>query len=63
MKTAKDQNVKRHPPSCVSFCSCEHKQQDEIYGEHMRLFAHASAKGTKLNRYRCTVCAREKDIA
>ena len=35
-------------------CFCEHKAQDEMHGEKMRVF---NRRGTT-NEYRCTVCGR-----
>jgi hypothetical protein len=45
----------------VRWCTCEHKAQDGLHREHMRVYNRAPGKGgsTTPNRYRCTVCRKE----
>ena len=43
-------------------CVCNHTEQDKLYGKGNRLANHAPSKGTKPNRYRCTVCQREHEV-
>lgn len=42
-------------------CKCEHPYQDKRYGEGMRVFNYAPAKGQKPNRYRCSICGQERE--
>ena len=44
----------------IKFCGCEHKFQDERYGEHQRVHTPAIDKSTKGTIWRCTVCGKEK---
>jgi hypothetical protein len=48
-------------PPIVKQCTCIHTGQDELYGKGMRLMNHASAKGAKPKRYRCTICLKETE--
>lgn len=52
----------RHPEICN--CSCTHSFQDTTYGVQMRVWTFAPGNKTsgKENRFRCTVCGKEKDI-
>lgn len=40
----------------ILHCTCEHVQQDRIYGKGMRAHNFARGKGV----WRCTVCGKEK---
>ena len=42
----------------IKTCTCEHKDQDEMYGKGQRVHN----LGTKTNVWRCTVCLKEKSI-
>ena len=42
-------------------CTCEHAQQDALYGPKMRVFNQCAGK-TNI-KYRCTVCKSEKEAA
>lgn len=43
----------------IKNCTCEHKEQDEMYGKGRRVKNLAKGKnGEKI--YRCTVCLAEK---
>ena len=42
-------------------CNCISSYQDEVYGKHQRVANSASGKGSKPNRYRCTVCGKDHD--
>lgn len=40
-------------------CTCEHKSQDTLYGNQMRVFNGKVSKGSQ-KEWRCTVCNKEK---
>jgi hypothetical protein len=48
----------------IAYCACKNDFQEKQYGQGLRVFNHAPGKdGSSLkNRFRCTVCGREKDI-
>lgn len=52
-----------HPPTRTIPCVCDNPYQDKLYGRGNRLFNHAPSKQTKPNRYRCTVCKAEREVA
>ena len=49
-------------PPIVRQCSCPNPVQDELHGKNMRLWNHASKKGEKPKRFRCTVCCKEQEF-
>lgn len=48
----------------IAQCGCgkSHEFQDSTYGKGKRVFNSASSKGAKSRRFRCTVCAKEKEL-
>lgn len=57
MKSKQKQPIISTNESCiVRPCTCTNEGQDELYGKGNRLWNHASGKGSKPKRYRCTVC-------
>ena len=40
-------------------CTCDYKDQDEIYGKKMRVM-NSTRKGMSRIIYRCTVCKKER---
>jgi len=40
-------------------CSCDHKGQDKLHGEKIRVYNECISKTPSKKRYRCTVCGRE----
>ena len=45
----------------VKFCSCEHKWQDERYGQHNRLHNLAKSKSATGKAWTCTVCGKKSE--
>lgn len=44
----------------IAKCTCQHKGQDGLHGEHMRVWnAHKRKDG--VTQLRCTVCGRERE--
>ncbi len=41
----------------ISDCNCKSEFQDKTYGKNKRIF-----NKMKNNKYRCTVCSKEKNI-
>ena len=52
----------RTGPPRIRPCTCTQEYQDSIYGRGNRLWNHAPFKGSRPNRYRCTVCCKEQDF-
>ena len=47
----------------ISNCTCKHEVQDKFYGKGRRVFNSAPGKSRAFpNRYRCTVCGKEKNV-
>lgn len=43
-------------------CTCQHKQQDEMYGKGNRVWNECKRKTSNWARWRCTVCGTEREI-
>ena len=41
-------------------CTCESKFQDKLYGKGVRIHNSAINVGSKVEKYRCTVCGGER---
>lgn len=41
-------------------CTCNHKGQDELHGEKIRVFNKTEKKSGNQPVYRCTVCLAER---
>ena len=44
----------------ILFCTCQHKYQDQKYGQGNRVHNRVPRKGLP-DAYRCTVCERERE--
>lgn len=55
-KKAETQQSSSKTPTKIISCSCEHHQQDLLYGVNRRLANRAKPNEQK-PRYRCTVCS------
>ena len=42
-------------------CSCEHKSQDELHGPGNRVMSRVKQSDGKSNKYRCSVCLKERE--
>lgn len=43
----------------IKTCTCNHKGQDELYGEGKRVFNLTQKGKAEVKIYRCTVCGAE----
>ena len=49
-------------PAIVKPCDCQHEGQNKLHGKQMRVWNQIkTAQGAK-NKYRCTVCLKEKEF-
>lgn len=62
MKTSQTNKVSRYRGSIIKLCTCTNPSQDAMYGKDMRVRNNASDKGSKPDKFRCTVCTTEREF-
>lgn len=51
------------PTTLITGCTCQHSQQDRMYGGGQRVFNHApGGSGKSPDLYRCSVCGTSRPI-
>lgn len=61
MKTQQQQPLTKQK-TVLKPCTCNNSGQDGLHGVGIRVWNYADGKRKFPNRYRCTVCGREKDF-
>ena len=51
-----------NPGVLIRQCSCEHPDQDNMYGRGKRVFNLNGGKDGKQRKYKCTVCGSTEEV-